>query len=81
MKTTKGTIVRTVMTLLVVLNLILKSFGINTLTFSENGVVCVIEALVEIGAVLAAWWYNNSFTENAKKADQFFKKLKEEENV
>lgn len=81
MKTTKGTIVRTVMTLLVVLNLILKSFGINTITFSENSVACVIEALVEIGAILAAWWYNNSFTEKAKKADQFFKELKEEENV
>ncbi len=81
MKPTKGTIIRTVMILLVVLNLILKSLGINTLTFSENGVASVIEALIEIGAVISAWWYNNSFTENAKKADEFFKELKEAENV
>ena len=82
MKISKWTIVRTIMMVLVIINMLLKAFGINTINLSENTVLCAVETLIEIGAVACAWWYNNSFTENAKKADAFFKQLKEgEENV
>lgn len=77
MKITKGTIIRTVMILIVIINLILKKFGISPINVGESIVASVIEALIEIGAIAAAWWYNNSFSENAKKADKFFSSLKE----
>ena len=30
-----------------------------------------------VGASIVAWWKNNSFTQNALKADEFMKELKE----
>ncbi len=79
MKISKWTIVRTIMILLVIVNMVLKAFGVNTIDINENAVLGVVEALIEIGAIVAAWWYNNSFTEKAREADEFFKKLKEED--
>ena len=79
MKISKWTIVRTVMMAIVVLNLILKALGLSVINVEENTVLSVIEALIEIGCIISAWWYNNSFTEKARRADAFFKSLKEEE--
>ena len=78
MKISKWTIVRTIMTVLVVLNLVLKAFGIQVINVEENTVFSLVEALVSVGTIVSSWWYNNSFTENAKRADEFFKSLKEE---
>jgi SPP1 family holin len=77
MKISKWTIVRTIMTALVVVNLILKSFGISVINIDENSVAAFVEAAVEVAAIVCSWWYNNSFTEKAKRADLFFKSLKE----
>ena len=81
MKISKWTILRTVMMILVIINMLLKAFGVDVINVSENTVLGIIEALIEIGAIISAWWYNNSFTEKAKIADDFIKSLKEEENV
>ncbi len=78
MKISKWTIVRTIMTVLVVLNLVLKAFGIQVINVEENTVMSLVEALVSVGTIISSWWYNNSFTEKAKRADEFFKSLKEE---
>lgn len=80
MKISKWTIVRTIMILLVIVNMLLKAFGVNTIDINENTVLGTVEALIEIGAIVCAWWYNNSFTEKARKADLFFKELKESDN-
>ena len=79
MKISKWTIVRTVLTALVALNLLLKAIGIEVINVDENAVVAVVEALIEVGCIICAWWYNNSFSEAAKRADAFFKTLKETE--
>ena len=81
MKISKWTIVRTVMTALVVLNLLLKAIGVNVINVDESAVAGIIEALIEVGCIICSWWYNNSFSEEAKRADAFFKTLKESENV
>lgn len=78
MKISKWTIVRTIMTVLVVLNLVLKAFGIQVINVEENTVMSLVEALISVGTIVSSWWYNNSFTEKAKRADEFFKSLKEE---
>ena len=77
MKICKWTIVRTIMTALVALNLLLKAIGIEVINIGESEVVSVVEALIEVGAIICSWWYNNSFSEEAKRADAFFKTLKE----
>ncbi len=79
MKISKWTIVRTVMTALVALNLLLKAIGVNIINVDENAVVGIVEALVEVGCIICSWWYNNSFSDAAKRADAFFKTLKETE--
>ena len=78
MKISKGTIVRTVMLIIVVLNMILKHFGIDVINISENEVLSVLEMLIEIATIIVTFWKNNSFTQNAIKADEFLKTLKGE---
>lgn len=77
MKITKGTIIRTVLLILVLANIILEKCGVDIICVDESVVASGVETLIEIGAIAASWWYNNSFTEKAKKADAFMKELNE----
>lgn len=77
MKISKGTIVRTIMLIIVIINLILKQFGINLINVTENQILEVLEMLIEIAVIIVAWWKNNSCTQNAIKADEFLHNLKE----
>ena len=81
MKITKGTIVRTIMLLIVVANLVLKQMGVDLIDVSESVIASTVETVVEIAAIISAWWYNNSLTQNAMKADEFFKELNESADV
>lgn len=77
MKISKGTIVRTVMLIIVVLNMILKHFGLDVINVSESEILSVLEMLIEIAVIIVTFWKNNSFTDRAIKADEFLKTLKE----
>ena len=55
MKISKGTIVRTVMLIIVVLNMILKHFGIDVINVSENEVLSVLEMLIEIATIIVTF--------------------------
>ncbi len=76
----KGTIIRTVMLIIVLTNIILEKFGLDVINTEENTIAGIVETLIELGSIIASWWYNNSYTEKAKRADRFFKALKETEN-
>ena len=75
MKITKGTIVRTIMLFLVLINLILKQTGRPILEIEEGTVASFVETVVELGTIIVAWWENKSFTQNARKADEYLNKL------
>lgn len=79
MKITKGTIVRTIMLIIVIVNIILKHFGIDVINVSESEIMTLIETLLEVAIIVVGFWKNNSFTDNAIKADEFLKGLKESE--
>ena len=79
MKISKGTIVRTIMVVLVIVNVVLKQFGVDAINVSENEILSLVEALIEVVTIVVAFWKNNSFTQNAIKADEFLKTLKESE--
>jgi SPP1 family holin len=81
MKITKGTIIRTIMLGIVLINYALKAAGIELINITESQITEVIEALVSIGVIVTGFWYNNSYSENAKKADEFMKQLNEEEQI
>lgn len=79
MKISKGTIVRTIMLVIVLINLVLKHFGIDVINVEESQVLTFVEAVLEVGTIIVAFWKNNSFTDKAIKADNFLKQLKESE--
>ncbi len=70
MKVTAGTIARTVVLAVSLLNVLLNAFGKNPLPFSDDEVYTAVSTVVAVVASLAAWWKNNSFTTAALKADE-----------
>ena len=79
MKISKGTIVRTIMLAIVLINLVLKHFGIDVINVEESQVLTFVEALIEVVTIVVSFWKNNSFTDKAIEADNFLKQLKESE--
>ena len=70
MKVTAGTIARTAVLAVSLLNVLLNAFGKNPLPFSDDEVYTAVSTVVAVVASLAAWWKNNSFTKAALKADE-----------
>ena len=71
MKVNAGTIARTAVLAVSLLNVLLNAFGKNPLPFSDDDeVYTTVSTVVAVVASLAAWWKNNSFTKAALKADE-----------
>lgn len=81
MTISKGTIVRTITLALVLLNLLLEKIGVDIIKTDESTIMMLLEYIIEIAAIIASWWYNNSFSENALKAQKFLDQLKNSETV
>lgn len=77
MKPNKETIIRTVVLSFALINQVLNVFGINPLPFSNEEVFEAVSVVFTVGASVAAWWKNNSFTKAAIRADAYMNKLKE----
>lgn len=78
MQISKGTIVRTVMLIIVLVNMVLQHFGIDVIKVDESEVLSLVETVINLAVIIVAFWKNNSFTDKAIKADEFLKNLKEE---
>lgn len=81
MKISKGTIVRLIAVLFVIVNLILKALGKPIIEIDEGTILAVVDAIITIAIVVVAFWKNNSFSQAAIKADAFLKQLKGEEKA
>lgn len=77
---TAGTIARTIVLLLALANQILAMCGKQVLNIADDDIYQVVSILFTIGASAVAWWKNNSFTQEAIKADEVMTELKENEN-
>ena len=71
MKAKKDTIIRTVVLVIALVNTMLNACGKNTLPFTDEEVSTMVSAMITTCVSVVTWWKNNSFTENAIKADEY----------
>lgn len=76
MKVTSGTIARTVVLALALINQLLTAFGYNMIDISNDTINTLISTIFTIVTALVAFWKNNSFTQAALEADEVMKELK-----
>jgi SPP1 family holin len=76
MKITAGTISRTIVLTVALINQLLTVFGVQTLPIQDAQIHEVVSTVFTIVAAIAAWWKNNSFTKEALEADRFMHELK-----
>lgn len=77
MKITAETIARTIVLVIALLNQIFAIFGRDQIPIAEDNVYQLVSILFTIGAAVWSWWKNNSVTQNAIKADEYLKELKD----
>lgn len=75
-KVSPDTIARTIVLALALVNQFLAVFGKGTIQIAENDIYQVVSLVWTIGSALVAWWYNNSFTKHAIRADDYLASLK-----
>lgn len=73
---TSGTIARTIILVLALLNQILTAMGHSVINISDESVNTLISTGFTIVTAVIAWWKNNSFTQSALKADEVMRELK-----
>ncbi len=77
MNITSGTIVRTIILVLALVNQILTATGHSVINISDESVNTLISTGFTIVTAVIAWWKNNSFTQSALKADEVMREEKE----
>lgn len=70
------TIARTIVLTLALLNQILAIFGKGTIEIAENDVYQVVSIAWTIISAIVAWWWNNSYTQHAIRADKYLDRLR-----
>lgn len=70
------TIARTIILALALINQALAIAGKDTISFANSDIYQLVSLIWTIGASVAAWWKNNSFTAAARKADELKDELK-----
>ena len=78
MKTKPETIARTIVLVIALINMILNIFGIAPIEIREDMIYHAVTALFVIGAAIWTWWKNNSFTKEAKTADEILRLMRED---
>ena len=76
MKTKKETIIRTIVTFLVLCNSTLSMTGKNPLPYSDEELYSGVSAILAVITTLWSWWKNNSFTSAALRADEYLNEIR-----
>ena len=77
MNITSGTIARTIILVLALLNQLLTATGHSVINISDESINTLISTSFTIVTAVIAWWKNNSFTQSALKADEVMREEKE----
>lgn len=75
----KETIIRVVVLGIVLINQLLVATGVINFIIDENEVYEIVSTGATLVMSLIAMWKNNSFTKEARMADEYLKKLKSKE--
>lgn len=78
MKVSKGTLTRTIVLILALVNQLLAAYGKSPIPLDDEAVTDLISSIFTAGAALAAWWKNNDFTSAAMEGTAYMKRLKTE---
>ena len=70
------TIARTIVLAFALINQCLAIMGKGTIQIAENDVYQLVSLAWTIISAIVAWWYNNSFTKHARRADELLEALK-----
>lgn len=81
MKVSKGTIIRTIILALTIINSLLSIFGKSPLPIDNATVEQFVSLVFTIAAAVVSWWKNNSFTQAAIEADILKDRLKAEKDL
>lgn len=73
---TKGTVIRTIILLVALINQVLNIFGKSMLPISDAEINELVSVMFTVGASIWSWWKNNSVTREAIEADFYLKELK-----
>ena len=74
---TPGTIARTLILALALINQILTASGHSIIAVSDDDINTLITTGFTVVSALLAWWKNNSFTKPALKADEVLRDEKQ----
>lgn len=77
MKITAGTIVRTIVLFLALVNQMLSISDRPVLPIEDATVEAIVTNLWTLIAALVSWWKNNSFTDAALRGDELMRKARE----
>ena len=80
MKVSSGTIARTVVLVLALVNQVLSVLGYKIIPIEDGQINDFVTIAFTIGSALAAWWKNNSFTEAAIEGDKYKEIVKEKQS-
>ena len=72
-----GTIARTIILVLALVNQLLTAMGHSVINISDESINTLISTGFTIVTAVIAWWKNNSFTQSALKADEVMREGKE----
>lgn len=76
MNITKGTLARTIILALALINQVLSVCGVAVLPIEDGQIETLVSTAWTVAAAVAAWWKNNSFTKAAIEADHVLKEKK-----
>ena len=79
MRVSAGTIARTIILGLALINQLLTATGHNIIDISDDTINTLISTGFTVITAVVAWWKNNSFTSAAIKADELKHMLKDGE--
>lgn len=79
MKISAGTIARTIVLALALINQLLTVFGYNVIDISTETINTLITTIFTVITAIISFWKNNSFTKEAIEADKVMKELKAKE--
>lgn len=76
MKISKGTLIRTIVLILALVNQVLIMSGLSVLPIEDEQIELIVSTVWTVAASLVAWWKNQSFTKAAIAGDEYMKQIK-----